>query len=83
MREDGRIFGGEGWQGKVYNRGMEEASENSKELSHSSHASGVNEYVVPFSILGYLQNGRIERTACLNHSLLQTGKMSWKLLKWW
>jgi hypothetical protein len=34
----------------------------------------MNEYVVPFSILGYLQNGRIERTACLNYSLLQTGK---------
>jgi hypothetical protein len=26
VREDGRIVGGEGWQEKVYNRGMEEAS---------------------------------------------------------
>jgi hypothetical protein len=62
---------------------MEEAPENSKELSHPAHASGMNDYVFPFSILGCLQKGRIERTACLNHSLLQTGKMPWKLLKWW
>jgi len=25
VREDGRIVGGEGWQEKVHNRGMEEA----------------------------------------------------------
>jgi len=62
---------------------MEEAPENCKESSHSSHASGMNKYVVPSSILGYLQNGRIERAAWLNHSLLQTEKMPWKLLKWW
>ena len=37
--EDGRIVHGEGWQEKVHNRGMEEASENSKELSSSAHAS--------------------------------------------
>jgi len=43
----------------------------------------MNEYVVPFSILGYLQNGRIERAAWLNHGLLQTGILPWKLLKWW
>jgi hypothetical protein len=44
VREDGRIAGGEGWQGKGYNkRGMEEAPENGKEPSHSAHASGMNE----------------------------------------
>ena len=37
--EDRRIVHGEGWQEKVHNRGMEEASENSKELSSSAHAS--------------------------------------------
>jgi hypothetical protein len=84
VREDGRIVGGEGWQEKVYNRGeWKKLLRKSKELSHSAHINGVNEYVVPFSILGYLQNGRIERTTCVNHSLLQTGKMSWKLLKCW
>jgi hypothetical protein len=31
VREDGRIVGGEEWQEKVYNRGMEEAPENGKE----------------------------------------------------
>jgi hypothetical protein len=44
VREDGRIVGGEEWQEKVYNRGMEEASENGKELSHTAHANGMNEY---------------------------------------
>jgi hypothetical protein len=29
VREDGRIVDGEEWQEKVYNRGMEEAPENS------------------------------------------------------
>ena len=43
MREDGRIVGGEGWQEKVHDRGMEEAPENGKELSNSVHASGMNE----------------------------------------
>jgi hypothetical protein len=61
---------------KYITRGMEEAPENNKESLRSVRASGMNEYVVPFSVLDYLQNGRIERTACLNHSLLQTGKMS-------
>ena len=28
---------------RVYNRGMEEAPENGKELSHSAHANGMNE----------------------------------------
>jgi hypothetical protein len=42
VREDGRIVGGEGWQEKVYNRGMEEA-ENGKESSHSAHVNGMNE----------------------------------------
>jgi hypothetical protein len=34
---DGRIVGGEEWE-----RGMEEAPENGKELSHSAHANGMN-----------------------------------------
>jgi hypothetical protein len=42
-REDGRIIGGEEWQKKVYNRGMEEVPENGKESSHSAHANGMNE----------------------------------------
>jgi hypothetical protein len=37
VREDGRIVGGQEWQ-----RGMEEAPENGKELSHSAHANGMN-----------------------------------------
>jgi hypothetical protein len=40
--EDGRIVGGEEWQEKVYNRGMEEAPENDKKLSHSAHDNGKN-----------------------------------------
>jgi hypothetical protein len=31
VREDGRIVGGEGWQEKVHNRGLEEAPENGKD----------------------------------------------------
>jgi hypothetical protein len=51
LREDGTV-GGEEWQEKVYNReewkkllqrGMEEAAENGKELSHSARATGMNE----------------------------------------
>jgi hypothetical protein len=42
VMEDGRIVGGEGWQEKVYSRGMEEAADNGKELSRSAHANGVN-----------------------------------------
>jgi hypothetical protein len=42
VREDGRIVGGEEWQAKVYIRGMEEAPENGKESSHSSHANWMN-----------------------------------------
>jgi hypothetical protein len=38
MREDGRIVGGEEWK-----RGMEEAPENGKGLSHSAHGNGMNE----------------------------------------
>jgi hypothetical protein len=44
VREDGRIVGGEEWQDKVYNRGMEEAPEIGKESSHSAHANGMNGY---------------------------------------
>jgi hypothetical protein len=44
VREDGRIVGGEAWQEKVIEqRGMEEAPENGKELSHSAHGNGMNE----------------------------------------
>jgi hypothetical protein len=45
VREDGRIVGGEGWQEKVHNRGMEEAPEHGKESLHSGHAHGMNEKV--------------------------------------
>jgi hypothetical protein len=41
--KDGRIVGVEEWQEKVYNRGMEEAPENSKESSNSAHVSGMDE----------------------------------------
>jgi hypothetical protein len=41
VREDGRIVGGEEWQEKVYDGGMEEAPENSKESSHSAHVDGI------------------------------------------
>jgi hypothetical protein len=41
VREDGRIAGGEEWQEKVWQGGIEEAPENSKELSHSAHANEV------------------------------------------
>jgi hypothetical protein len=40
VRDQRRIVGGEGWQEKIYNR--EEAPKNSKELSHSVHANGIN-----------------------------------------
>ena len=43
VTEDGRIVGGEGWQEKVHNRGMEEAPENSMESTYSAHANGMNE----------------------------------------
>jgi hypothetical protein len=43
VRDDGRLLGGEGWQEKVYNRGMEEAAEKGKESLHSAHANGMNE----------------------------------------
>jgi hypothetical protein len=34
-------------------RGMEEALENGKELSHSAHANGMNEYTQKSYITGY------------------------------
>jgi hypothetical protein len=43
VREDGRLVGGKGWKKRLYNRGMEEAPENGKELSRSAHAIGMNE----------------------------------------
>jgi ABC-type polar amino acid transport system ATPase subunit len=36
--------GGEGWQEKVHNRGMEEAPENDRESSQSAHATGMNHH---------------------------------------
>jgi hypothetical protein len=41
--EDGRIYSGEEWHEKVYDREMEEALENGKESSHSAHGNGMNE----------------------------------------
>jgi hypothetical protein len=41
VREDGRIVGGEERQDKVHKRGMEEAPENGKELSHYAHGNGI------------------------------------------
>jgi len=38
----GRLVGGKEWKERVYNRGMEEAPENGKELLHSARANGVN-----------------------------------------
>ena len=35
------MVGGEEWQEKVYDGGMEEAPENSKESPHSVHANGL------------------------------------------
>jgi hypothetical protein len=43
VRDNGRIVGGEVWQEKVHNRGMEEVPENGKESLHSAHANGMNE----------------------------------------
>jgi hypothetical protein len=40
VKEDGRIVGGEEWQEKVHNRGMEETPENGKASSRSAHANG-------------------------------------------
>jgi hypothetical protein len=42
VREDGRIPDSEEWQEKLCDRGMEEAAENGKELSHSPHDNGMN-----------------------------------------
>jgi len=45
VREDGRIFGGEGWQENLHNREeCEEAPENGKESSRSAYANGMNDY---------------------------------------
>ena len=49
VREDGRIVGGEVWQEKVHNRGMEEVPENGKESLHSAHGNGKNEKPAVFS----------------------------------
>jgi hypothetical protein len=48
VREDGRIVGGEEWQIRVNNRGVEEAPENIEESSHSAHANGMNEWINDF-----------------------------------
>jgi hypothetical protein len=44
VREDGILVGRIGWKERVYNRGIEEAVENGKGLSHSAQANGMNEY---------------------------------------
>jgi hypothetical protein len=41
MREDGRTVGGEWWQKEEHNR--EEALENGKESTHSTHANRMDE----------------------------------------
>ena len=41
VREDARMVGGEEWQEKVFDGGMEEAPENGKESPHSAHANGL------------------------------------------
>jgi hypothetical protein len=41
VREDGKVVGGEEWRVKLYNRGMEEASANGKQSSHSARANGI------------------------------------------
>jgi hypothetical protein len=41
-----------GWRrvaGKVCNRGLEEAAENGKELSHSAHANGISEQILYYT----------------------------------
>jgi hypothetical protein len=44
VREDGRIVWWRRLAGKsIQQRGMEEAAENGKELSHSAHGNGMNE----------------------------------------
>jgi hypothetical protein len=43
VKDDGRLVGGNGWKERVYKTGKQEAPENSKELSHSAHANGMNE----------------------------------------
>jgi hypothetical protein len=66
VREDERIVGGEEWQEKLYNRGMEEAPENSKESSHSAHANGMNDCEVSTGPgnNGYLKLGYITDLIC-------------------
>jgi hypothetical protein len=44
VQEVGRLAGGKGWKERVYNREeWKKTPENSKESSHSAHASGMNE----------------------------------------
>ena len=44
VREDGRIVGGEGWQGKVHKREeWKKLLRTGKESSHSARANGMNE----------------------------------------
>jgi hypothetical protein len=42
VMEEGRLGGGKGQTERVYDRGMEEASENHKESLHTEHANGMN-----------------------------------------
>jgi hypothetical protein len=41
VREDGRIVGGDEWQEKVWQGGMEDSPGNGKEPLHSAHANGI------------------------------------------
>ena len=51
VRDNERLVGGKGWMERVYKTGKEEASENSKESSHSAHANGMNELPVTDTII--------------------------------
>jgi len=46
VRENGRLVGGKGWKERVYDRRMEEAPENGKELWHSARVNGMNKKYV-------------------------------------
>jgi hypothetical protein len=46
VREDGCTVGGAVTGKSVYRRGMEEAPDNGKESSHSTHADGMNELLI-------------------------------------
>ena len=43
VKQNVRLVGGEGWNGKLHKRGMEKAPDNGKESSNSAHANRMNE----------------------------------------